>query len=246
MYNPQGFQKYGAHLIPPAVIFHLVDPDIHHRLCVAPDEFHQFLNMMKQAGLQAVSMATYWNILQGKDNRKIEDCYLLTFDDAYDCFIRYALPIIQTHQVECTLFVPTAYIGQWNSWNPKISFNAKHMTWDDINHAAEAGVEIASHGCSHRSFQKLTLPEIENELVQSKLILEERTGQPVTCFAYPYGDSFAQSNYIVSKVYDTAVSVEEGGRVWPEDQYHIKRYDYQALIQMVMAYGINRKPCISA
>jgi peptidoglycan/xylan/chitin deacetylase (PgdA/CDA1 family) len=240
MYNPQGFQKYGAHLIPPAVIFHLVDPDIHNRLCIAPDDFDHFLDTMERVGLQPVSMQTYWNMLNGKDKRKIEESYLLTFDDAYDCFNRYALPIIQKHQAESTIFIPTAYIGQWNTWNPKIPFNAKHMTWNDIHQAAEAGVEIGSHGCSHRSFQKLILPEIENELFHSKQILKEKTGQSVNCFAYPYGDSFPQSNYIVSKVYDTAVSVEEGGRVWPEDQYHIKRYDYQALIHMVTADGFNR------
>lgn len=240
MYNPQGFEKYGAHIIPPAAIFHLVRPGLKNRLNVEPDDFRNFLVRMGEVGLHAISLRTYWMALLRKETHKIVNSYLLTFDDGYDCFNRYALPIMQELRVECTLFIPTDYIGQWNTWNPKITFNAKHMSWDEIHVAADAGIEIGSHGCSHRSFQKLKLPEIEHELGHSKQVLEEKVGQVVKSFAYPYGDAFSQSNYIVSKFYDMAVYVEEGGRVWPEDQFRIKRYDYLDLINMVISYDTDQ------
>jgi peptidoglycan/xylan/chitin deacetylase (PgdA/CDA1 family) len=61
------------------------------------------------------------------------------------------------------------------------------MDWDQVCKMASAGMEIGSHGCSHRVLTRLSPEESEDEIVRSKLEIERRTGQRVRHFAFPEG-----------------------------------------------------------
>ena len=54
---------------------------------------------------------------------------------------------------------------------------------------AGEGVEIGSHGLRHLHLSEVTDPaSLRAEISDSRTILRELTGQPVTGFCYPYGD----------------------------------------------------------
>jgi len=49
------------------------------------------------------------------------------------------------------------------------------------------GIEIGSHGCSHRIMTGLSIDEASEELVRSKREIEHRIGRGVAHFAFPNG-----------------------------------------------------------
>ncbi|MGL4291223.1 MAG: polysaccharide deacetylase family protein [Phreatobacter sp.] len=63
------------------------------------------------------------------------------------------------------------------------------MTWDEIQTlAADPLVTFGAHTVNHYMLAKFPLETARSEMEQSKTIIEERLGRPVTHFAYPVGD----------------------------------------------------------
>lgn len=61
------------------------------------------------------------------------------------------------------------------------------MTSDQIRLMRSAGMEIGAHTENHPILTRLSLQEVEKEILQSREQLEEILGQGVTSFAYPNG-----------------------------------------------------------
>ena len=59
------------------------------------------------------------------------------------------------------------------------------LDWDQAREMAASGVEIGSHGCSHRILTRLSTHEANQELVRSKAEIESRVGAVVRHFAFP-------------------------------------------------------------
>jgi len=62
------------------------------------------------------------------------------------------------------------------------------LSWKEVRQLRESGIEIGSHGCSHRIMTELTESELTNELERSRELIEGKTGAAPTLFAYPNGD----------------------------------------------------------
>ncbi len=69
---------------------------------------------------------------------------------------------------------------------PEIS-GRELMSWQEIREAMNSGIAIGSHTHSHRVLATLDLESQQLELARSKLILEDKLGQPVRTLAYPVG-----------------------------------------------------------
>jgi peptidoglycan/xylan/chitin deacetylase (PgdA/CDA1 family) len=117
-----------------------------------------------------------------------ERAALLTFDDGYRSMRTVALPWLLRFGYPAVLFVPTDYIGGSNGFDAGYEPEEAICDWDDLREVERLGVSIQSHGASHRSFSKLSLPEQQEELARSKITLEAGLEKPVEVFAYPYGD----------------------------------------------------------
>ena len=59
------------------------------------------------------------------------------------------------------------------------------LDWDQVREMAASGIEIGSHGCSHRMLTRLSTDDAEGELVRSKAEIESRLGRIVEHFAFP-------------------------------------------------------------
>ena len=59
------------------------------------------------------------------------------------------------------------------------------LDWNQVREMTAAGIEIGSHGCSHRILTRLLQSEVEMELRRSKECIEEHTGTTVNIFAFP-------------------------------------------------------------
>lgn len=69
----------------------------------------------------------------------------------------------------------------------ELSTTGLYLTREDILKLLEAGIEIGSHSHSHEVFSLLSKEEARSELITSKRILEEITGNKVDSFAFPSG-----------------------------------------------------------
>ena len=63
------------------------------------------------------------------------------------------------------------------------------LNWEQVHTMQKAGITFGSHTVTHPVVSRLTVPEMEYELSESKMRLEAKLGTPVQDFAFPFGHS---------------------------------------------------------
>lgn len=165
-----------------------------------PEEtFVGYLSYLRDDGWQVIDVTTFLDGLEVPDSLP-ERAVVLTFDDGYQSMREVALPWLRRFGCPAVLFVPTDYIGGRNTFDDGIEPEEAICDWNDLRELERGGVSIQSHGASHRWFSKLSLAEQEEELRQSKAVLEAKLGKPVEVFAYPYGDDGANPQKEVARM----------------------------------------------
>ncbi|MBI2428131.1 MAG: polysaccharide deacetylase family protein [Ignavibacteriales bacterium] len=122
----------------------------------------------------------------------------LTFDDAGVDFYYYVYPIIQAYQLKVLLAVPAGRIQddtsasreQRLSFSPLTPIHERHpdhfCTWKELQEMSATGsVRVASHGMTHRNL--LTTDKYEEELRESKRLIEQKLRTDVSSLVFPYG-----------------------------------------------------------
>jgi peptidoglycan/xylan/chitin deacetylase (PgdA/CDA1 family) len=111
----------------------------------------------------------------------------VTFDDCYrDNLI--AARVLAEHGLPAAFFVPTGFVGTdrifpWDRGLPPMP----NLTWDDLREMAALGHDIGSHTVTHPNLGVAPYEEARREIFESKEVLEQRLGQRVRWFAYPFG-----------------------------------------------------------
>lgn len=136
----------------------------------------------------------------------------LTFDDAFFDFYHLIFPLLQKYSLKALLAVPTAYIPETTDLIPQDrleridSFPDKaspilspaFCTWRELQILARSHlIQIASHSLHHRPLTSKYV-DIENELLLSKKLLEEKLSIPISSFVYPFG-LFSQRTQTLAK-----------------------------------------------
>lgn len=102
---------------------------------------------------------------------------VLTFDDAYDDHYSNAFPILKTYDFSWTLFIPSDFID-----------TPGYLSLNQIKEMMRHGMEVGSHSRRHVYLPEIADPaRLDDEIVQSKRILEETLGTHVNVFSYPIG-----------------------------------------------------------
>src|SRR5713226_4043840 len=116
---------------------------------------------------------------------------LLTFDDGYRSNVEVAVPWLQRFGYPSVMFVPTQFIGGHNAFDDGYEPREAICDWDDLRQLERFGCSIQSHSVSHKGLSWLSPAELDQELRESKIVLEAGLGKPVEVLAYPYGDEGA-------------------------------------------------------
>jgi peptidoglycan/xylan/chitin deacetylase (PgdA/CDA1 family) len=137
----------------------------------------------------------------------------LTFDDAYFDFYHYIFPLLKEFHLKALLAVPVAlplekcdlpYEKRLTKNFPEEDlFSRKECfcTWEEIHEMSLQGnVEIASHGYTHKSLLD-PKASIDEEVVFSKKVLQEKIGKEISSFVYPYGKFDDKIHSFVKKHY---------------------------------------------
>lgn len=160
----------------------------------------------------------------------IDRCAVLSIDDGYASFRTEVLPILERYAIPAVLFVPVNHVGGTNSWEKAGSPVFNLLPWDELAELSRHElVTIGSHGFSHSSLRMLPRQEQHNEIVDSRRILEDRTGSRITHFSYPFGQriDFTEeiSDIVSQNGYDSACSTLYGRSNGDKDRYRLRRIE---------------------
>ncbi|MEV4257710.1 polysaccharide deacetylase family protein [Spirillospora sp. NPDC049652] len=171
--------------LPPVLMYHSVDHYLEdpHLITITPGRFERQMRWLEANRLRGVGVA---ELLAAKAAGRHRRLVGLTFDDGYTDFVRHVVPVLTRMGFTATVFMVTGEIGGGNTWDdgPRKPL----MDAAQLRAAAEAGMEVASHGVRHRSLPKACDDDLAEELRESRRRLEDLLQRPVPGFAYPYGN----------------------------------------------------------
>jgi peptidoglycan/xylan/chitin deacetylase (PgdA/CDA1 family) len=149
---------------------------------VKEEDFHWQLDALLRRGYRSAALGELLEAPSAQRRRAV-----LTFDDGYRGVFERALPALLARGFSATVFVVADRIGGVNDWDGETP-GEPLLSADEIRALHAAGVEIGSHGATHRALTRLSDGELSRELVGSRDTLERIVGAPVMCFCYPFGD----------------------------------------------------------
>lgn len=169
--------------------YHSLHPSGDFSSTTPPEIFEQHVRWLRRHA-DLIPFTDVW----GEENRASRDRprVAMTFDDGFADNYMYALPILLRYEVPATFFVATGLVERspdviqarsWHGWRNEDST----LTWAQIVEMRRLGMEIGSHGHSHRVLAHLDDQEVISDLSISKHILEDHLGERVVSFAYPKG-----------------------------------------------------------
>ncbi len=138
--------------------------------------FEEQIRFLAENGYQSLSLVDFFEFK--RDNTKVipSKRIIITFDDGHYSNYHLAFPILQKYGFTGVFFVVADRVDQ-----------AYHVTRDQLVEMAEQGMEIGSHGLTHKYLPLLERTEVEKELTDSRQILEDIIHRSVDYFAYPGG-----------------------------------------------------------
>ncbi|MFY9932589.1 MAG: polysaccharide deacetylase family protein [Streptosporangiaceae bacterium] len=171
--------------VPAVAMYHSVSPyeQDPYLVTVTPQRFERQMQWLRRRGLRGVSVS---DLLAARREGAGRGLMGLTFDDGYADFIEYALPILTRYGFGGTVFPIAGRLGGQNEWDV-LGPRKPLMSADQVRRAADAGIEIGSHGLRHASLRGMAAADLIAEAEESRAILTETIGREISGFCYPYG-----------------------------------------------------------
>ena len=145
-------------------------------LSIPVNQFDAQMDYLVESGYTSISPEELYKALNGEISLP-EKSVLITFDDGYVDNYTNAFPILKYYGLKATIFVIPALVDK----------DARYLTWEQLLEMEQSGVTAQSHTLNHRKLEELPDDEIRAELLNSKLLLEEKLGHAVEFLAYPTG-----------------------------------------------------------
>lgn len=132
----------------------------------------------------------------------------LTFDGGFRDVYTHVFPVLQTLQYTATVYLPAPFIGE----DRREFRGAEFLTWCEVKQLRQQGIEIGSYGTNSAPLPALAKADLAEQLRAPKQEIEDRLGEPVQSFAYPYrmrrNDPWLRKDFreaLVSSGYRTGV-----------------------------------------
>ena len=158
--------------------------------CVTRSHFEKHMDYLSKNGYSTLSLNELLNEaarnkVRGELNKKVA----ITFDDGYIGHYVNAYPVLKKYGFTATIFVITNRIGKQN-----------YLSWEQLQEMIANGIQIESHGLSHKPLEILSEHSIKSELEHSKSILENNLKKSVNFISYPQGSYSKKVLEIAKKV----------------------------------------------
>ncbi len=159
-----------------------------------PDEIHavrltsfaEQSDWLHQAGYHVISLSDWIKTLTIQKTRQPGRSIAITFDDGYQDNYTNAMPVLQQHGFNATIFLTTSQVGATSTWREGALAVSPMVSWDQAREMANLGVVFGSHSVTHTDLTRLELQDLDNELNWSRQQIEQQLGHAVQLFSYPY------------------------------------------------------------
>ncbi|NWG03431.1 MAG: polysaccharide deacetylase family protein [Syntrophaceae bacterium] len=208
----------------PILTFHALD-DLPSVTSFSPELFRFGLSMLHEHGYRTMSLLEAVECLRMKKPFP-EKSFVMTFDDGYETVYQVAFPILQNYGMCATIFLTVGKKGNQKMGERLPSLEGHSMlNWHEIREMKQVGMEFGAHTLTHPDLTRLPRDQMEEEVSESKKIIENILGVPVFCFAYPYGRYNEHVREFVQQHF-TCASSDRLGFVTPHSTlYTLERVD---------------------
>ncbi|EMJ96495.1 polysaccharide deacetylase family protein [Leptospira alstonii] len=145
-----------------------------------PNLLEEQFQFLKAAGYKTVRLDQFYAYINGKKPSDFPDKpILLTFDDGSKTHSEVLVPLLKKYGFTAAVFIYPSIISSGKKY---------YMTWDQLKSALDSGVlDLGSHTLYHPKLPTMSRALIRKQLLESKQILETKTGRKVIDLAYPFG-----------------------------------------------------------
>jgi peptidoglycan/xylan/chitin deacetylase (PgdA/CDA1 family) len=180
------------------------------RFAVAPALFHEHMAYLHQQNYTPLTVTQLMRMRTQDSSALPERPVVLTFDDGFADFYTAALPMLQEYNFCATLYIVTAFVGGTSLWlQHEGEAQRPILSWEQIASIQAAGIECGGHTHTHPQLDTLSPTQAREEIAQCKRILEQRLGQEVESFAYPFGYHTTTTQRLVREAgYTSACAVK--------------------------------------
>jgi peptidoglycan/xylan/chitin deacetylase (PgdA/CDA1 family) len=196
-----------------ALTYHSIN-DSNHELTsqlyqLSIDNFKKQINYLNNNNFISTNIS---NIFDKKNH------YTITFDDGYEDLYQICLKLLNVQNINCLIFLCPIFIK---------SKKRGYLSISQIKELSQyKNIEFGSHSYSHKNLQKLTLKDLEFEILDSKKWLEDNLNLPIRTFAYPFGKYDDRSLKILkSSDYNHAFNTKFGFVNNKKNNFEIPRID---------------------
>lgn len=171
----------------PILMYHTLDerPSI---ISIAPSVFEWQMHWLHEQGYRIVSLSQLAKQLR-TGVLPADRTAVITFDDGFSTVYTVAFPILARYRFTATVFVIPGLCGRSNEWpdQPTSVPRQPLLSWAQIRRMHQNGIEFGAHTLTHRRLDQLASVELQGEIIDSKAMIEDRLGDSVEVFAYPFG-----------------------------------------------------------
>ena len=195
-------------------------------ITVSPETFQWQMEELHRGGFQVISLSRL--VISINTGASLPDRpVVIAFDDGFESVYTHALPVLQWFGFPATVFLVPGYCGKLNDWpsQPAGAPRLPLMDWPQIRELGSHGFEFGGHTSTHPRLDQVPPETLEGEILESKRDIEERLGETVETFAYPYGRSDDASEALVRRGYAGACTTRLAMAGPKSDPLSLERVD---------------------
>ncbi len=152
---------------------------------VTPLQFEQQMRYLYQNGYSTIHPKELLTHDSQPTTRNLK--VLITFDDGYGTFYQKAMPILLKYGFRALIFIVTDYIGKENLWDVNFGGKKRHLNLKELQELKNMGFTIGSHTKTHPDLTRIPIHKAKEEILNSKIELENKLGEKVHFLSYPFG-----------------------------------------------------------
>lgn len=197
----------------PILMYHSIDHNSKNsKLSVSPESFARQMEFLHKNNYNVISLEKAVPYIARKA-RPPAKTIAVTFDDGFENNYTEAYPILKKYNIPATMFVIVNRVG-----------SPGFVTWEQVKEMSNSGlITVGSHTKVHFWLLGMDKRFLDDEIIGSKNILEEKLGRNVNTFCYPMGSFDKDSKKAVEDAgYVCAVSTSPSGASLG-DAYAIRR-----------------------
>jgi len=214
---------------PVIILAHHLVSDSYHHMNISTDVFFELVRFLKKY-YRIASLSEANSLLRSGSIE--EPTVVLTFDDGYEENFLSLRAVAEQLDVSVTMFVSTAMVQERTEFSHDLEkgiVGFRALSWEQIRYWSHEGAEFGSHTRSHFDCGSSVVGELEEEIVQSKVELENESGNPVFAFAFPFGkrENISEAALEIARTnYECILSYYGGANFASATKRHLLRKDF--------------------